>query len=228
MKIKHLFVIILLSATIPVYSQDATANNAEKEAAYTKTINSRAEKIVNNIDVQDDAKKARLVKIIADQYRNLNTIHTSRDEKVKAIKASGAEKNTTDTKIKAAEDEANVQLGRLHQTYLTQLSTELTPEQVDAVKDGMTYGVLPLTYKGYQEMIPALNDDQKQQIKIWLTEAREHAMDAESSEKKHWWFGKYKGRINNYLSNAGYDLKKEGDAWEKRRQEAKEKAKNQN
>lgn len=203
MKLILLFVIIVLSAAIPAFSQDATAANAEKEAAYTRTITSRAEKIVNNLNLQDAAKSSRLVKIIADQYRNLNDIHASKAD-------------------------VDAKLATLHQTYLTQLSTELTPEQVDAVKDGMTYGVLPITYKGYQEMIPTLNDDQKQQIKTWLIEAREHAMDAESSEKKHWWFGKYKGRINNYLSSAGYDLKKEGEAWEKRRQEAKEKSKNQN
>ena len=27
-------------------------------------------------------------------------------------------------------------------------------------------------------------------------------------QEKHGWFGKYKGRINNYLSKAGYDMKK--------------------
>ena len=32
-------------------------------------------------------------------------------------------------------------------------------------------------------------------------------MDAGSSEEKHAMFGKYKGRINNYLSAAGYDMK---------------------
>ena len=81
----------------------------------------------------------------------------------------------------------------------------------------MTYNVLPITYKAYQEEILTLTDEQKKQILVWLTEAREHAMDAESSDKKHAWFGKYKGRINNYLSAAGYDLKKEGIEWEKRR-----------
>ena len=80
----------------------------------------------------------------------------------------------------------------------------------------MTYGVVPITYKGYQAMIPNLTDAQKKQIWVWLVEAREHAMDAESSEKKHGWFGKYKGRINNYLSAQGYDLRKEGDDWQKR------------
>ena len=33
-------------------------------------------------------------------------------------------------------------------------------------------------------------------------------MDAGSSDEKHGWFGKYKGRINNRLSADGIDLKK--------------------
>jgi hypothetical protein len=65
-------------------------------------------------------------------------------------------------------------------------------------------------------MIPALTDVQKKQIMDWLIEARELAMDAESSEKKTAIFGKYKGRIANYLSVQGYDLKKEGEEWNKR------------
>jgi hypothetical protein len=57
-------------------------------------------------------------------------------------------------------------------------------------------------------MLPDLTDQQKAQILAWLVEAREKAMDAGSSREKHAWFGKYKGKINNYLSAAGYDLKK--------------------
>ncbi len=111
-------------------------------------------------------------------------------------------------------------LAKLHKKYLKKLSSNLTEKQVEMVKDGMTYNVLPITYKAYQEEILTLSDDQKKQILTWLTEAREFAMDAESSDKKHAWFGKYKGRINNYLSAAGYDLKKEGIEWEKRRKAA--------
>jgi len=84
------------------------------------------------------------------------------------------------------------------------------------VKDGMTYNVANITFKGYQDMLPALNDSQRTKIWNWLAEAREIAMDAETSEKKHWWFGKYKGRINNYLSSEGFDMKKESEAWQKR------------
>lgn len=80
----------------------------------------------------------------------------------------------------------------------------------------MTYNVLPITYTAYQDMLPGLTEAQKTQILAWLTEAREHAMDAESSKKKHEWFGKYKGRINNYLSAAGVDMKKAGEEWQAR------------
>ena len=90
---------------------------------------------------------------------------------------------------------------------MARLSVELTPEQVDKVKDGMTYGVVGITYKRYLELFPNLKDEQKREILANLVEAREYAMDAGSSEEKHAIFGKYKGRINNYLSKAGYDMK---------------------
>jgi hypothetical protein len=60
----------------------------------------------------------------------------------------------------------------------------------------------------YLKEFPELKEDQKAQIHAWLVEARELAMDQGTSREKHAVFGKYKGRINNYLSKAGYDLKK--------------------
>jgi hypothetical protein len=46
--------------------------------------------------------------------------------------------------------------------------------------------------------------------------ARELAMDAGSSEKKHHCFGQYKGKINNFLSARGYDLKEAEKALKQR------------
>ena len=84
------------------------------------------------------------------------------------------------------------------------------------MKDGMTFGVVKVTYDSYLDMIPTLKEDEKTQILAWLVEARELAMDAESSKKKHETFGKYEGRINNYLAARGYDLQAERDAWYER------------
>ena len=80
----------------------------------------------------------------------------------------------------------------------------------------MTFNVVKVTYEAQCDMIPTLKEEEKAQILIWLKEARELAIDAESSKKKHEVFGKYKGRINNYLAKRGYDLAKEREAWYER------------
>ncbi|HEY0944737.1 MAG TPA: DUF3826 domain-containing protein, partial [Opitutaceae bacterium] len=77
----------------------------------------------------------------------------------------------------------------------------------------------------YCDMLPDLTDPQRAQIKAWLAEAREYAMDGGSSDEKHKWFGKYKGRINNYLAAAGYDMKQaERELAARRKQAADAKA----
>jgi len=121
-----------------------------------------------------------------------------------------------DSLLKMEELATEKSLIMLHKSYEKQLKKKLSSEQVESVKNGMTYNVFPNTYKAYQEMMPDLTVEQKKQIFDYLFEAREHAMDAESSEKKHAWFGKYKGRINNYLSAQGIDMKKMSSEWEAR------------
>ena len=81
----------------------------------------------------------------------------------------------------------------------------------------MTFDVVRVTYTAYCDMIPTLTNEEKAQIMLWLIEARELAVDAESSNKKHETFKKYKGRINNYLSKRGYDIQQEREQWELRR-----------
>ena len=220
-----------LLALLFFFSSCLAQNNiqqTEQEQAYTKVINERAAKIVATLGISDASKASQVRDIIAARYRQLNDIQSKRDEKIKAAKAQNTNnKETIAAQVKSYEDAADTETALSHKEYLSALSKELTPQQIDQVKDGMTYNVLPITYKGYLEMIPELTNRQKDQIKIWLTEAREHAIDAGTSEKKHWWFGKYKGRINNYLSAEGYDLKKAGEEWEKRRNAAKNVSTNQ-
>ena len=216
MKPQLLALLLTFSVTTAAFAQQ---NNAvtDKEA-YTKTITERAAKIVANLGIADAKKTEKVTLIIRDQYSDLNDIYTVRDIQVKDIKEKNKDNKVERDSALAKENRAvEALLTKLHKKYIGKLSAQLSNEQVEGVKNGMTYGVLPLTYKAYQEEILTLTEDQKKQILIWLTEAREHAMDAESSDKKHAWFGKYKGRINNYLSAAGYDLKKEGAEWEKRR-----------
>jgi len=212
----------LVAATLGfAHAAMAQTTIPQEDPVYTRTITQRSEKIVATLGLPDSAAFYRVRTVITNQYRQLNNIYTERDAQLKALKSdSTLDKAIAAQKIKSAADTAFARTGRLHPQYLAALAKELNPQQIDKVKDGMTYGVLPITYKAYQDELPALTDAQKAQLLAWLTEAREYAMDAESSEKKHAWFGKYKGRINNYLSAAGYDMKKAGEEWQKRRKAA--------
>ncbi len=202
-----LFVFMLVANT-------AMGQTNDKEASYEQVVMQRAQKIVAALQLPDSIQFTRVSGRVAQQYLGLNTIHEALKTAKKALTAPSEEK------VKQLEADANAQLAQLHANYLADLSKDLTPAQIDQIKDGMTYGVLPKTYRAYQEMLPDLTEPQKTQILAWLTEAREHAMDAESSEKKHAWFGKYKGKINNYLSAQGIDMKKAGQEWDKRIKEA--------
>ncbi|RDC58549.1 DUF3826 domain-containing protein [Pedobacter chinensis] len=215
MKLSILALLLAFSGVAATFAQEMTA---EEKTRYVKAITERADKIVVNLGISDHKKSEKVRDMIRDQYSNLNDIYTTRDLKIKEIKAKNESNKVERDSALAKEDrEVTKALNKLHEKYINKLAAHLTNEQIDLVKNGMTYNVLPITYKAYQEQILTLTEEQKKQILVWLTEAREHAMDAESSDKKHAWFGKYKGRINNYLSAAGYDLKQEGIEWEKRR-----------
>lgn len=191
-------------------------NKENRDPEYVKSIVGRSQKIVDKLGITDNKVAEDVCNIIANRYFELNDIYEARDAKVKEIKESGLTGDAKSNALKAAENEKDAALYRSHFAFPANLSLFLNEKQVEAVKDGMTYGVVKVTYDSHLDMIPSLKEEEKAQIYAWLVEAREFAMDAENSNKKHAAFGKYKGRINNYLAKRGYDLKKEREEWYKR------------
>lgn len=206
---KSLILFISLFISLSMFSQN-------KEEEYTKVLTQRAEKIVTTLDIQDKAVYDAVIKVIVNQYKSLGELHDKSDADIKAAKQNITDKTAKEAAIKTLETELNANLYNLHCAYIGALSANLTNDQIEKVKDGMTYGVVQVTYTSYQDMIPSLKPEEKKQLYAWLVEAREHAMSAASSKEKHEWFGKYKGRFNNYLSQQGYDIQKERKAWEER------------
>ena len=191
-------------------------NKENRDPKYVESIVNRSQKIVDKLGLTDVKVAEDVCNIIANRYFELNDIYEIRDAKVKTVKESGLTGDAKNEALKAAENEKDAALYRSHFAFPASLSLFLNEEQIEAVKDGMTYGVVKVTYEATLDMIPSLKEEEKVQIYAWLVEAREFAMDAENSNKKHAAFGKYKGRINNYLAKRGYDLKKEREEWYKR------------
>ena len=191
-------------------------NKENRDPKYVESIVNRSQKIVDKLGLTDAKVAEDVCNIIANRYFELNDIYEIRDAKVKNVKESGLTGDAKNAALKAAENEKDAALYRSHFAFPASLSLFLNEEQIEAVKDGMTYGVVKVTYEATLDMIPSLKEEEKAQIYAWLVEAREFAMDAENSNKKHAAFGKYKGRINNYLAKRGYNLTKEREEWAKR------------
>lgn len=206
----------LLLLAVATTAAAVELKSAGRDAAYVETILQRSQKIVDRLGIDDAAQAEAVRNLIANRYFELNDIYEARDRRLAAVKEQGLTGEAKQQAVEAARAEADSRLYRTHFAFPAELAIYLTPEQIEGVKDGMTYGVLDVTYTATLDMIPTLTDEEKAQIRAWLTEARELAMDAENSNKKHETFGKYKGRINNYLAARGYDLTAEREAWYRR------------
>ena len=209
--------IIIAAALLSLGSMTAGAVDLDsigRDAKYVETIMQRSTKVTDALKITGTARGKEVLNIVVNRYFKLNDIYTERDS-IKAV-AKTLTGNDKKQKMEYAEMLKDQKLYKSHFGFIADLSVYLSEKEVETVKDVLTYNVVNVTYKAQCDMIPSLKLEEKVQILAWLKEAREYAMDAESSKKKHEAFGKYKGRINNWLSKRGYDLTKEREEWAKR------------
>ena len=172
------------------------------EANYTKAIEGRTADILKVLALTDADKTSKVHTTILAQYRVLKAWHDENDAK---LKASAKDTNAL-VVIRSS-------LKTVHKFFIAKLTEQLTPAQVEQVKDKMTYNKVKVTYAAYCEIIPTLTDAQKAHILATLQDAREEAMDGGSADEKSTIFKKYKGRIANYLSKEGVDETKARKEW---------------
>lgn len=216
---KTILTLFTLLVSLTTYAQAITLNSEGREEAYVNTIIDRATKNISALDLTGD-KLTAVRNIVANRYFELNDIYAERDAAIKFAKDS-LQGKAKQQAMDAARATADSKCYRTHFALAANLSLFITPEQIEMVKDGITFNKVKVTYDAYLDEIPSLKDEEKAQIYVWMIEARELALDAESSKMKHDVFNKYKGRVNNYLSKRGYDLNKEREAWFKRMEERK-------
>jgi len=193
---KTLLLTILLTLGFSVFAADdeagAAAESSAANAKYSAVIDLRASKIAQNLGLSDTNTLARVHDIIMDQYRALNDWHNTNDPKLKAARHDAAATASIRASLKS-----------LHEAYLSNLAGYLSPDQIEKVKDAMTYGKVQFTFNGYCSQYSNLAETNRQAILRMLKDAREEAMDAGSAKDKTAVFQRYKGRINNYLSKQG-------------------------
>ena len=101
----------------------------------------------------------------------------------------------------------------IHDKFFTALADNLSPDQIEKVKDLMTYNKVKVTYDAYCQIISNLSDSEKAKVMDLLKAAREEAVDGGSAPEKSAIFQKYKEQINAYLDANGHDTAKTLKAW---------------
>jgi Protein of unknown function (DUF3826) len=181
---------------------ETNLTSEQAEANYTQAIEKRTADILEVLALSDTNQAAKVHDAVIAQYRSLRAWHDANDDRLK----QAAKDTNVVTQIQAS-------LKALHDPFILTLSNNLTPTQVEQVKDKMTYGKVKVTYDAYLEIVPGLTDTDKARILELLKAAREEAMDCGSSKEKDAVFKKYKGKINNYLSTNGHDVAQAYKDW---------------
>ena len=207
-------------ASAALFSQPALAqmstpavSPAELEALYTTSIESRTQDILKALALTDAAKSNLVHDILISQYR----VMRARDELIDSqLEAAGKEINYAN---RAAQLEAESKL--LHDYFIARLSKVLTTENVEKIKDRMTYDKVKITYDAYNAIVPGLTAADKAKIMELLKAAREKAIDGGSASEKSAIFQGYKNQINDYLNAHGHDVAKAYKDWDARQAMAK-------
>src|SRR5689334_7649445 len=157
-------VFVVLNLLLFIASKGLAQSTDTQKQDYMKVLTDRSAKIINTLGLTDSVKYKDLVSIVANQYFSVNEIQDQYKAKVKDIKATHTNKEEADNLLNVASVDKSNKLLDLHKKYITLLSAKLPGDQVDKVKDGMTYNVLHVTYDAYEDEILTLTKEQKEKI----------------------------------------------------------------
>jgi hypothetical protein len=146
-------------------------------AASEAALNKRVARIVDSLNLEDTAKQERIRNVISTDLRAVRDAHN-----------------------------AGLQLDpAVHQKFISGLQADLTPDQIESVKNQLTINKLPITFKVYHQILPNLKPADDAKIIDLLKKAREQSLDVKNVDEMTPIFKKYKTEIEHYLNQQGYD-----------------------
>jgi hypothetical protein len=146
-------------------------------AASDAALSKRVDGIVESLGLKDPSKESRLKE----------TLTTD----LKAVRDSHNAGFAPDASVRA-----NLNAG---------LKAELTPEQIEAVKDKLTVNKVPVTFAAYHQIVPGLTAEEDAKILDLLKQAREKCLDVKNPDEMARVFEPYKTQIEHYLTANGHD-----------------------
>jgi hypothetical protein len=176
----------------------------EELKKYESDLEGRADAVLKDLKLPDaeTAKAEHVRKDVVTYYRFLRGWHDIHDAALTPLEKNRKANAAAITKEKES-------LMPFHKAFVDDLSSFLTPDQVDMVKDRMVSSKrMTVIYNGRLKDNPWMSDEVKAEMLTMCKEARENALDEGSAQGKRWHMDQLVGRLNNFVAAA----KKKADA----------------
>jgi hypothetical protein len=202
-----LFMLICIS-TAPL-SLGATADPAPPglDDSTRKKIDQKVTRIVESTQITDAGKIDKVKSIVSEWLGVMSSWHKEHDAELarlwgawNAARAVVPKDEFPGEVIAHRIDDVYASLKPAYETYIKRLSAELTPAQIDAIKEtwsrspGMTR-----TYNAYLEIAPELSEKDKQVIHDRMQQAREAAMLTDSDREIVAIYKRHKVKVEQYI-----------------------------
>ncbi|HMP83319.1 MAG TPA: DUF3826 domain-containing protein [Verrucomicrobiota bacterium] len=186
---------------------DAVRPAVAIDEATQKRIDGKAGRLLDALKLSDADKAARVKGIIGEWFVTMWNWHKENDPKLTELWSEWSKARAVVPKdeypgevIAHKIDDVYASLKPAYKAFLDKLATELTQEQIDAIKEtwsrspGMTR-----TYNAYLEIVPDLTDEQKKVIYDRMLIAREDAMLTDSDREIVNIYKRHKVKVEAYV-----------------------------
>ncbi len=201
--------LLVCASTRLVRADDApkSAGAADVDAATQKKIDGKVAKLLKSITLDDADKSARVKTILGNWLVVLSKWHDEHNAELgdlwkqwNAARAVVPKDEFAGELIAAKIDGVYASLKPEYQTFQSNLAAELTPEQIDALKEAWSRSPgMKRTYNAYLEIVPDLTEADKKVIHDRMAQAREDAMLTDSDKEIISIFKKQKVKVEEYV-----------------------------
>lgn len=199
-RLKTCISIIALCVLLPpdrLYAQ-AQADNQE--------LQKKATEWVNELNLSDEDKKQKAQAAITQhltQVKDWHDGHPVKENPGSINPGTGISLSNLDWEVIYCSQKPKI----VHYKLMNTLNAELTPGQVEAVLEQYTIGKVAFTLRGYEAIVPDLNENERIEILKNLKQAREQAIDYKSMKEISAIFEIYKTKCEQYLNSNGRNWK---------------------
>jgi hypothetical protein len=149
-----------------------------------------------------EASNAAMTRRVNEMVEALHLNDPARESRVKAVITEHLREVRDSHNAGFAPDKASLP------KFVAGLNAELTPEQVESIKDAITIGKVEFTRRAYHAIVKDLTPAEDAKILALLKQAREESLDLKNPDEMSVVFEKYKTQIERYLISNGRDWRK--------------------